>query len=125
MGRTGVRDLMFVGPLGGLGALRVMNGPFHTQDAESAKGARNGSVTVASHAFGSNERTRRTIVCDVRGLGTTSNPNVGDKLRRYTGEVHSVRRRRAASPSNRCTATTADAAQIFLGAIHHEVRQEV
>ncbi|MEI6171642.1 MAG: hypothetical protein WCQ45_04080 [bacterium] len=114
MGRTGVRDLMFVGPLGGLGALRVMNGPFHTQDAESAKGARNGRVTVASH-----------LVCDVRGLGTTSNPNVGDKLRRYTGEVHSVRRRRAASPSNRRTATTADAAQIFLGAIHHEVRQEV
>jgi len=37
MGRTGVRDLMFVGPLGDLGALRVMNGPFHTQDAEGAK----------------------------------------------------------------------------------------
>jgi hypothetical protein len=54
MGRTGVRDLMFVGPLGDLGALRVMNGSSHTEDAESAKAAKKDRLTVASH-----------LVCDV------------------------------------------------------------
>jgi hypothetical protein len=38
-----------------------MNGPFHTEDAESAEDC---GVAVASAAFGSNERTRRAI--DVR-----------------------------------------------------------
>jgi hypothetical protein len=102
---------MFVGPLGGLGALRVMNGPSH---AKSVRVAKKDRFSVASE-----------LVSDVGESRTTSNPNVGDKLRRYTGGVHSVRRRRAASPSNRRTATTAGAAQIFLDAIHHEVRQEV
>jgi hypothetical protein len=37
------------------------------------------SFTVASH-----------LVCDVGESGTTSNPNVGDKLRRYSGEVRIV-----------------------------------
>jgi len=51
--------------------------------------------------------------------------NVRDKLRRYSGEVRSVRRRQAACPSNRRAAAAAGAAQIFLGPIHHEVQRKV
>jgi hypothetical protein len=94
-----------------------------TRVADShAKSAKEDRFTVASHAFGSNERTRRTIACDVHVSGNDRRErrrghcNVGGKLRRYSGEVHAGRR--AAS-------TAADAVQIFLGTIHHEGRQEV
>jgi hypothetical protein len=82
---------MVFGPLRDLGALGVMNGLSHTEDAESAK---NGDV-------------------------------VGGKLTTLLWSSSLRTATTAASPSNRCTATAADVAQIFLGAIHHKVWQEV
>jgi len=177
-GRTGVRDLTFVGPLGALGVMHVPT--FTAEDAERAEGckgknrgsgsdvcrsswrswralrdavnpnprsdshaksakvAEDGRIPVASHSGLRREchallyegarsvltkERNAPIVCDVHVSGNDrrerrrGHVDVGGKLRRYKGRVRSVRRRRAASPSNRRTATAADAAQVFLGAI--------
>jgi hypothetical protein len=74
---------MAVGPLGDLGALGVMHAPSH------AKAAKDGRVNVASHL--ACDVHMSALTCDVGESGTMSIPNVGDKLRRYSGKVKSPR----------------------------------
>jgi hypothetical protein len=124
-----------------LGVLCVMHTPSH---AKSAKGAKRDRFTVAN-ALGSAERAhhlcvrrprillacrtrRRRQACGIseppQALAPGTNERREPSSRRYRGVVHSVRHRRRA-PSNRHTATAAAATQLLLGAINHEVRQEI